>query len=68
MEMMRTKELLQKTNYSLSEYQLRKGYKEGWLPAVRVGTGKGAVLLWNPEAVEEALKRRMNENLTVLQK
>lgn len=44
----------------LSEYELRRGWKQGIYPALLIGRGDQRRLLrWNLEALEEAIRAQM---------
>ena len=43
----------------LSEYELRRGWKEGRYPALVIGRGDERRLRWNLEALEEAIRAQM---------
>ena len=57
-----TKEAAQATG--LSEYELRKGAKEGRYPVLMLGSDekKFRKMRWNLDALEEAIKRRTGLN------
>jgi len=45
----------------LSEWELRRGWKEGIYPAIQVGRGeRSRRLRWNPEMLEQAIRERMS--------
>lgn len=49
------------SNYTgLSEYELRRGYKEGRYPALEIGGGR---LRWNLEELEAAIRKQMRKRL-----
>ena len=44
--------------FGLSEYELRRGYKEGIYPAIEIGGGeKWRKLRWRSDLLEETLKK-----------
>ena len=46
----------------LSEWELRRGFKEGVYPAIIIGRGKQARRLrWDLEILHEAIRHRMEE-------
>ena len=48
----------------LSEWELRRGYKEGIYPAILIGRGERARRLrWDLELLQEAIRRRMQEGI-----
>lgn len=48
----------------LSEWELRRGYKEGIYPAILIGRGDRARRLrWDLELLQEAIRRRMMEGV-----
>lgn len=50
------------TETGLSEWELRRGYKEGVYPAILIGRGERARRLrWDLDLLNEAIKRRMQE-------
>ena len=49
-------------NTGLSEWELRRGFKEGIYPAILIGRGKRARRLrWDLDLLHEAIRRRMQE-------
>ncbi len=46
--------------FGLSEYELRRGFKEGIYPAIKIGGGKSfRRLRWRSDLLEEALGKRI---------
>ena len=52
-----TKETAKK--FRMSEYELRKGWKEGRFPAYEIGSGRGTRLRWNLNLLEMAIMEQM---------
>lgn len=49
--------------FGLSEYELRRGFKEGIYPAIEIGSGKNfRRLRWRSDLLEEVLGRRIQQN------
>ena len=52
----------------LSEYELRRGYKEGRYPALEIGSGDRRKLLrWNLEALDAKILEQMESTTRVRQ-
>ena len=48
----------------LSEWELRRGYKEGIYPAILIGRGDRARRLrWDLELLQEAIRQKMMEGI-----
>lgn len=51
-------------HFGLSEYELRRGFKEGRYPALVIGRGdERRRLRWDWEALDRAIKKEMEKNL-----
>ena len=54
------------THFSISEYELRLGFKEGRYPALEIGRGnRRRSLRWDWDVLQEALRQQMTEKQAV---